>query len=48
MPVFLARWAPDDIAGPNDPNRGTPALYETAARGDDQRLAQRMCVPVAA
>src|SRR5437016_1104097 len=48
VPVLLARWAPDDIAGANDADRAAPALHETAACGDDQRLTQRMCVPVAA
>src|SRR5205807_10662063 len=48
VPMLLAWGAPDDITGANDADRAAPALHETAASGDDQRLTQWVCVPVAA
>src|SRR5438309_11358040 len=48
MPMLLARRAPDHIAGPDDLDRAAPALNEPAARGDNQRLTERMRVPIAA
>src|SRR6266404_359859 len=48
VPMLLAWWTPDDITGANDADLAAPALHETAACGDDQRLTQWVCVPVAA
>src|SRR6266480_2287064 len=48
MPVLFARRTPDDVARPDDLDRATPALHEAAAGRHDQRLAQRVRVPIAA
>src|SRR5437016_10077114 len=48
MPMLFARRAPDHVAGPDDPDRAAPALHEAAARRDDERLTERMRVPITA
>src|SRR2546422_9776135 len=48
MPMLFARRAPDHIAGPDDLDRAAPALHEAAAGRDDERLAERMRVPITA
>src|SRR6266436_3733810 len=45
VPMLLARWEPDDIAGVNLLNRTTLTLDPTAAGCHDQGLPQRMCMP---
>src|SRR5690348_1913614 len=47
MPVFLAWRRPDHVAGPDFPNRSTPALHEAAPRHDDECLPERVRVPCA-
>src|SRR5262245_9688928 len=46
VPMLLLRWAADHVTGPNFHDRTSPALDQTAARRDDQGLAQRMGVPM--
>src|SRR5882762_10117829 len=46
MPMLFARRAPDDIAGTDNLDRPAPALHEAAAGRDDERLTERMRVPV--
>src|SRR2546426_11628390 len=48
MPMPLARRATDHVAGPDDLDRAAPGLHETAAGRDDERLTERMRVPIAA
>src|SRR2546427_12487925 len=48
MPMLFARRAPDHIAGPDDLDRAAPALHEAAAGRDDERLTERMRVPITA
>src|SRR5438477_4641227 len=48
MPMLFARRAPDHVAGPDDLDRAAPALHEAAARRDDERLTERMRVPITA
>lgn len=45
MPMLFAGWEPDDVARANLFDGTAPALGPTAARGDDQGLAQRVGVP---
>src|SRR4051794_24861496 len=45
VPVLLAGRTPHDVAGANLHDWASFALDETAAGGDDQHLAQRVCVP---
>ncbi|AAF84576.1 hypothetical protein XF_1767 [Xylella fastidiosa 9a5c] len=45
VPVPVARRAPDDVAGADFDDRLAFALRPAAARGDDQRLPQRVRVP---
>src|SRR6266545_2433039 len=45
VPVLLAGRTPDDVTRSNFLDRASPALYESAAGGHDQRLAERMGVP---
>src|SRR5206468_8925290 len=45
VPMLLARRTPDDVTGANPLDRASPALHQTAAGRDDQRLPQRMRVP---
>src|SRR4051794_8202437 len=39
MPMLLAGWEPNHIAGPDFLDRPALALHPAAAGGDDQRLA---------
>src|SRR5437867_12797406 len=48
MPMLLAGLAPDHITGSNHLDRSAPALHVPAAGRDDQRLAERTRVTVAA
>src|SRR5882762_2279282 len=48
MPMLFARRAPDDIAGTDNLDRPAPALHEAAAGRDDERLTERMRVPITA
>src|SRR5215475_4421677 len=48
MPMLLAGWRPDHVAGTDLLCRLPPGLNPAAAGGDDQGLAQRMGVPGAA
>src|SRR5215510_4047965 len=45
VPMLLAGGEPDDIAWPDFLPRATLALRPAAAICDDERLAQRVCVP---
>src|SRR5437879_4124749 len=45
VPMLLARWEPDDIAGVDLLNRTTLTLDPTAAGCDNEDLTQRMGVP---
>src|SRR5271154_4687117 len=45
MPVLFPGSKPDHITRMNFLHRPAPALRPTAARGDDQRLAERMRMP---
>src|SRR2546425_116392 len=47
MPMLLARRAPNYVARPDLPDRAAPALHKTAAARHDERLTQRMRVPIA-
>src|SRR2546427_12982474 len=47
MPMLFTRRARDHIAGPDDLDRAAPALHEAAAGRDDERLTERMRVPIA-
>src|SRR6266545_4534096 len=47
MPMLLARRAPNYVARPDLPDRAAPALHEAAAGRHDERLTQRMRVPIA-
>src|SRR6266571_819619 len=46
MPMLLARRAPNYVARPDDLDRAAPALHKTAAARDDERLTERMRVPI--
>src|SRR5256885_3024609 len=48
VPVLFARRAPHYVAVPDHFDRPAPALHATVTGGHDQRLAERMRVPVAA
>src|SRR5438067_975111 len=48
VPMLLAGRRPDHVTWADLLDRSAPALHPTAARRDDQRLAERMGVPVAA
>ena len=48
MPMLFARRAPDHVARADDLDRPAPALDEAAAGRDDERLTERMRVPIAA
>src|SRR4051812_6859060 len=48
VPVLLVGADGDDVARPDLFDRFAPALVQPAAGGDDQRLPERMRVPVAA
>src|SRR2546428_9072596 len=43
--MFLARRAPDHVAGADFFDRGSPALNQAAASRDDEGLPQRVRVP---
>ena len=45
VPMFLARRKPDNIARADFLERSTPVLRPATARSDNQRLAERMCMP---
>ena len=45
VPVFFAWREPDDIARMNFLNWAALALRPTAPRGNEEGLAERMCVP---
>src|SRR4029453_15896663 len=45
VPMLLVRLKPDDIAWPDFLDRGAPPLPQAKARGDDQRLTERMRMP---
>src|SRR5712675_1004175 len=45
VPVFLAGWKPDDIAGTDFFDRSTLALRPAKAGRDDEGLTERMGVP---
>src|SRR5712691_8817789 len=45
VPMLLARRERDHVAGSNLLDRAAPALRAAAARGDDERLAERMRMP---
>src|SRR5436190_696857 len=47
MPMLLACRARDNITRSNDLDRPAPALHKTAAGRHDERLTQRMRVPIA-
>src|SRR5437762_3047629 len=47
MPMLFAGRAQDHVARSNHLDRAAPALHQSAARRDDQRLPQRMRVPIA-
>src|SRR6266581_2941864 len=47
MPMLLAWRAPDHVAGSDDLDGAAPALHKTAAGCHDERLTQRMRVPIA-
>jgi hypothetical protein len=44
MPVFDTRWAPDHIARLHGLDGRSPLLDQTATRGDDENLTDRMGV----
>jgi hypothetical protein len=46
--MLLVRPDADDVARPDLLDRAAPTLVESAAEGDDQRLTERVRVPVAA
>src|SRR5436190_7937830 len=48
MPMLLAGRARDHVARSTDPDRPTPALHQSTARRDDERLTKGMRVPVTA
>src|SRR3954470_4709730 len=48
VPVLLVGRAPDDVSRPDDPDGTAGALHVAAPGGADQRLTQRMRVPIAA
>src|SRR2546426_6984289 len=48
MPMLFARRARDHIAGPDDLDRAAPALHEATAGRDNERLTERMRVPITA
>src|SRR6266516_7311930 len=48
MPMLLGRRAPNYVARPDLPDRAAPALHKTAAARDDERLTERMRVPITA
>src|SRR5215204_3281852 len=48
VPVLLAGCRPDHVAWADLLDRTAPALHPAATRRDDQRLAERMGVPIAA
>src|SRR6267378_5696407 len=48
MPMLLARRARDHVTRSNHLDRAAPALHEAAAGRDDERLTERMRVPVTA
>jgi len=48
VPVLLVRLDADDITGSNLLDRPAPSLVKPAAELDDQRLSERVRVPVAA
>src|SRR5712691_12054455 len=48
MPMLFARRARDHIAGPDDLDRAAPTLHEAAAGRHDERLTERMGVPITA
>jgi hypothetical protein len=45
VPMLLVRLKPDDIAWPDFLDRTAPPLRPAKARGDDQRLTERMSMP---
>src|SRR5689334_3479408 len=45
VPVLLARWKPDHVTRPDLLDRPALALSPSNARGDHQRLAERVRVP---
>ena len=45
MPMLLARCKPDHIAWPDLFDSAVPALCQATARGDDQRLSERVRMP---
>src|SRR6185312_4719810 len=45
VPVFFAGRKPDHVTGPDLLDRATFALGPPAARGNDESLTERMCVP---
>ena len=45
MPMLLARREDHDIAGANFLDRPALALRPAAARGDDENLTKRVCMP---
>src|SRR6266571_442480 len=47
VPVLLSRRAPDNVARTDHLDRATPTLHAATTGRDDQRLAERMGVPVA-
>src|SRR4051794_3825810 len=48
VPVLLTWWTPDHISRPDYSHRAAPALHEPAARRDNERLAERVRMPIAA
>ena len=48
MPMLFPRRAPHHISGSDDLDRAAPALHKAAAGRDDERLTERMRVPIAA
>src|SRR5579862_4745639 len=48
VPVLLTGRARDDVARSYDSQRSAPALHEADAGSDDQRLPERVGMPVAA
>src|SRR5216684_7620907 len=45
VPVLLAGWKPDDVAGTDFFDRSALALHPAKARRDDEGLTERMGVP---
>ena len=48
VPMFLTGREPDDVAGMDFLDRAAFALRPADAGGDDEGLAERMCVPCSA